>query len=85
MCDACGGKIEADKAVHVTLEVRLQSVGGLKVKTVHFWLCPKCEGNNRVALTAAPGRERRLARALAPEPWYLASPSGKEVQRQGVG
>lgn len=70
ICDACGDSIASGQAQHVTLELRIVGVRSSKTKLAHFWLCPQCEANNRIFLTAAPGRENRLARALAPKPWW---------------
>lgn len=67
-CDACG----REKAtVHVSMHVELFSTSSRRVKVVQFWLCEKCELNNRIFLENRLGREGRVARAITPQPEWM--------------
>ena len=64
-CDACGGP---GGTIHVTVTVKLVTKKTERTKVAHFWLCEKCEDNNRSLFENRSGREGRLARAMTPLP-----------------
>lgn len=77
-CEACNRQKRTldpgEELMHVTVHVEIFSTTSRRVKTVQFWLCTRCEKNNRIFLENRMGREARVAKALTPTPVWMKAP-----------